>query len=311
MMLAVVSHDAGGAEILSSYVRQQGLHPLFVIEGPARRIFERKLGAIEVMPTEQAIQCAATILCGTSWQSDLEFNAIKMAREFSKRSVAFLDHWVNYAERFVRSSVTSHPDEIWVGDSIAETMVRMQFPRLPVRLVDNPYFKDIRAEIAATANRRPPNPPSLSVLYVCEPVREHALRRFGDETHFGYVEEEALRFFLANIGVLEKPIERIRIRPHPSEAAGKYGWVREEFDLPIEAGRRRPLVEEIADCDVVVGCESMAMVVGLLASKRVVSCIPPGGKACGLPQSEIEHCRRLITIRNRENFGSAPVKADR
>jgi len=62
MMLAVVSHDAGGAEILSSYVRQEGLHPVFVIEGPARRIFERKLGAIEVVPIEEAIRRLAGLL---------------------------------------------------------------------------------------------------------------------------------------------------------------------------------------------------------------------------------------------------------
>lgn len=311
MTLAVVSHDAGGAEILSSYVRQQELHPVFVVEGPARRIFERKLGSIEVVSTEEAIRRCARILCGTSWQSDLEFNAIKAARAGSKRSVAFLDHWVNYAARFTRAGVTHHPDEIWIGDRIAETMAKKEFPHAAIRLVENPYLHDIRAEIAAIANPRPVNPARLSVLYVCEPVREHALRQFGDERHFGYVEEEALRFFLANIGVLQKPVERIRIRPHPSEAADKYGWASTEFDLPIEIGGRRPLVEEVVDCDVVVGCESMAMVVGLLARKRVVSCIPPGGKACGLPHAEIEHCRALIAGKAGDGAGSASTRTER
>ena len=38
---AIVAHDAGGAEVLSSYVRQQGLDCLFSLRGPALAIFER------------------------------------------------------------------------------------------------------------------------------------------------------------------------------------------------------------------------------------------------------------------------------
>lgn len=297
MTLAVISHDAGGAEIVSSYVRQQGIRPLFAVEGPARVIFERKLGMIEIEPMEEAVRKSATILCGTSWQSDLEFNAIRMAHQLSKHSIAFLDHWVNYGERFIREKETCHPDELWVGDEIAEAIAREAFASVPVRLVDNPYFKDIRGELSTVVSARERNSSTLSVLYVCEPVREHAARRFGNERHFGYVEEEALRFFLANIDVLGKPIERICLRPHPSESHGKYAWASSEFDLPIEVAGRRSLVAEVADCDVVVGCESMAMVVGLLAGRRVVSCIPPGGKKCGLPQPQIEHYQGLIASR--------------
>jgi hypothetical protein len=38
----------------------------------------------------------------------------------------------------------------------------------------------------------------------------------------------------------------------------------------------------------------MAMVIGLIGGKRVISCIPPGGPACALPQAEIESMRNLL-----------------
>src|SRR3990172_12247676 len=140
MMITVVSHDAGGAEILSSYVRQQNQDNIYVLEGPALKIFERKLGTIQTtLPLEEAIRRATSILCGTSWQSDLEFNAIRFASSLGKRSVAFLDHWVNYSDRFTRSGETCLPDEIWVGDSIARSMAADMFPHLPIRIVENPY----------------------------------------------------------------------------------------------------------------------------------------------------------------------------
>jgi hypothetical protein len=47
---------------------------------------------------------------------------------------------------------------------------------------------------------------------------------------------------------------------------------------------------------VVVGCESMAMVVGLLAQKKVVSSIPPSGRHCRLPQKNIVHLSEIAAI---------------
>lgn len=290
----IIAHDAGGAEVLSSYVRRTGLRCLYVLQGPARKIFERKLGNIETLPLDEAIRQADWVLCGTSWQSELEFDAIKLARALGKRSVAFLDHWVNYRERFERKGELNLPDEIWVGDPIAAELAGKIFDLTPIRLVENPYFMDIREEVLTAPVVRSGNAKKLAVLYVCEPVREHALRQHGDERYWGYVEEDALRYFLANVSVLGKPVERILIRPHPSEATNKYDWVKDEFDLPIVFGGAHTLIEEIADSDVVAGCSSMAMVVGLLAGKRVISCIPPGGPRCVLPQPEIELLQQLL-----------------
>ncbi|MDH5525511.1 MAG: hypothetical protein OEY01_16195, partial [Desulfobulbaceae bacterium] len=54
------------------------------------------------------------------------------------------------------------------------------------------------------------------------------------------------------------------------------------------------LNEEIADSDIIVGCESMALVVGLLAKKKVISCIPLSGYSCRLPQKDIVNFRELL-----------------
>lgn len=289
-MLAVVSHDAGGAELISSYLRQQGLSCLYVLEGPALRVFERKLGPVQTVSLEEAVAQASSLLCGTSWQSELEFNALGLAREAGKPAVVFIDHWVNYRERFTRGAEVRLPDEIWVGDHMAKDLAARLLPGVPLRLVDNPYFRDLREELGSLTR----NPEAaadagkLSVLYVCEPVSEHMQRQFGNERHLGYVEHEALAYFLAHLHALGQPVGRIVIRPHPSEAAGKYDWARAAQGVPVVIGGGQTLLQEVVDCDVVVGCESMAMVVGLLAGKRVLSTIPPGGRPCVLPYPEIE-----------------------
>jgi hypothetical protein len=177
---------------------------------------------------------------------------------------------------------------------MAEIMAKKLFPDTTLNLIENPYVMDIRQEFAAIRAQSVTSSDGIAVLYVCEPVREHALLRFGNERHWGYVEEEALRNFLANIETLGSPIRRVLIRPHPSEPIDKYNWAQHEFNLPIEMGGKFTLIEEIAESDVVVGCESMAMIVGLVAGKRVISCIPPEGKHCGLPHSEIESLHKLL-----------------
>jgi hypothetical protein len=294
-MICIVSHDAGGAEILSSYVRRQKPACRFVLAGPAVKIFERKLGPVQLSPLEGALATADSLLCGTSWQSDIEWRAIALACDLGKPSAAFLDHWVNYRERFIRGGKTHLPEEIWVGDALARGRAEVLFPGRIIRLVDNPYFADLRNELAGLKRSPASVCEGLRILYVCEPLREHALLEHGNERHWGYVEEDALRYFLTHLDVLGAPIGHIVLRPHPSEKSDKYDWALREFGLPIVRGGGRSLFEEVVDADVVVGCESMAMVIGLLAQRRAISCIPPGGRPCVLPQTEIESLQALVS----------------
>ena len=57
------------------------------------------------------------------------------------------------------------------------------------------------------------------------------------------------------------------------------------------------LAQDILRSDVVVGCNSMAMNVALLAEKRVVSVIPIGGEPCS-SHLKIEHMRALVQIQD-------------
>ena len=289
MTTAVVAHDAGGAEILSSLLRRQGegwrAGHVLALDGPARRIFERKLGKIECVGLEAAMGQASSLLCGTGWQTDLEVRAIALAHHLGKRSVAFLDHWVNYRERFVRNGKLELPDEIHVGDAYAFERAHAAFPQLPVVRVENPYFLDLQEQFAKQA---PPAPhDGLNFLYVCEPVREPALRQFGNERHWGYTEDDALRYFLDNVRLFGQPVGRIVVRLHPSEPAGKYDAIVADYALPVSFSSGRELAADIGDSDWVAGCNSMAMVMGLLAGRHVICCIPPGGPPCVLPQSDI------------------------
>jgi hypothetical protein len=293
-MTAIVCNDAGGAEIISSFVRRTPSAYQFALEGPARLVFERKLGPIETIRREVAIAQADRVICGTGWQSDFEWEAIGLARKKNVPCTAFLDHWTNFAMRFERRGVRHLPDELWVGDEYARDIAHATFPSILIAVVDNPYLLDVKDELTRQQINTPPI--AGSVLYVCEPVRFHAnLDPAAADTH-GYSEFDALRFFLASAARWIPAPARIRIRPHPSETVTKYLWAAAEFPaLAIEYSDGSPLVREIAEAGIIAGCESMAMVVGLTAGKRVISSVPPGGKPCVLPHPEIEKLARAVS----------------
>ncbi len=288
--VAIVAHDAGGAEILSSLVRRTSFAAIFSLEGPAKTVFQRKIGSFPNLSLEKAVACANTVLCGTSWQSSHERDAISLARSAGKRAIAFLDHWTNYKERFSEGCL---PHEIWVGDDAALRLADEAFPLIPKKLVENPYFLDIKEKLFETERKSEVIDVTGRILFICEPVREPGIRMHGNPLYWGYTEEDALTFFLEHIGAVHPSIREIVIRPHPSESKHKYEWVLDKARFRAVFSRNSDIVDDIAECDVVVGCSSTAMAIALQLHKRVICCIPPTGPRCRLPFKEIEYLREI------------------
>jgi hypothetical protein len=280
-MIGVVAFDAGGAELVSSYLRRNDLEFIACVDGPAIKVFERKFGAFKEAGLEELVASVDWVLCSTSFPSDLEWQAFGLARQAGKKSTAFLDHWVNYRQRFIRNGKTHYPDELWVADADALRIAEIQIPELQAKVVGNPYFEDLK-DLISKYESTSSYLGGKRILYICEPI----FKEF--QSGVSADEKEALIYFLDNISSLGVIFDEITIRPHPRETEQKYEWVLQSFDLPIRVSARESLVEQVTRADVVVGCNSMALVVGLLAKKRVVSAIPPGDRPFILPFKQIE-----------------------
>ena len=258
----IVSHDAGGAEVVSSWVRRNPEYQYkFCLDGPAIEIFQRKNSSIENQPVSyltRLIQKTDWILTGTSWASDLEKEAIKLGKEQRKKVVSFLDHWANYPQRFEYNGRICLPDEIWLGDEDALKIAQNFFPQEKLRLVPNPYFQDIKDELKTTKSSQK-QITKTRILYVCEPIEEHSIKEYGHPLHWGYTEYDAMLFFfekLPKIISVEK-VEYVRVRRHPSESKNKYDNILQEYPaVPFQNSERNSLVEDCVWADWVVGCET-------------------------------------------------------
>ena len=127
------------------------------------------------------------------------------------------------------------------------------------------------------------------VLYVLEPIR-HLWGELAEPGEF-----LALDYFMANRqrALLSADAE-IRLRPHPSDLPGKYdSWLARQANPRVALDRSVSLVEALAWSDVVVGCQSYAMVLALACGRIVISTIPEWAPPCALPHLNIKHLSRL------------------
>lgn len=262
-----------------------------VLAGPAVAIFARKLGPIEVTDPGKAMNECDWVLCGSSYPSDFELNFLAKAKARGKHSVVFLDHWINYRERFRRNGTETLPDEIWVGDADAERIARESLPDMPVTLVKNPYFEDLRADLNSRRGRLRRSK-KVRALFLSQPIHRYSPLD-GSDIANAYTEHEALRYLFAHISSLEKRVDEVMIRLHPSELPDKYDWAVGAFEPPVLIDEDRELIDAILSADYVLGMDSMAMVVGLLAKKEVICCIPQGHKACRLPHEKIKFLKNM------------------
>jgi hypothetical protein len=130
--ILVVSHDAGGAEILSSWLkREKNINNFFfILEGPALNIFKKKLGNLKRLQEKNVKDIQfQKILTGTSWESNIEKKYIKYGLKKKIPTFCFLDHWNNYKERFTFKGKLYLPDQIYVSDKYAFNIAKKAFKK--------------------------------------------------------------------------------------------------------------------------------------------------------------------------------------
>jgi hypothetical protein len=282
---SIVAHDAGAASQIFAWLKS-GLLNIdnckFCLEGPAVKLFKIENPKIKLFSLEVALKNSKILLSGTGWSSSLEHRARMLAKKNNIVSIAVIDHWLNYRERFVRDNLEVLPDIIWVSDKYAHVEARRCFPKLKIVRQRNDYLK---FEIDEVLKYKIFNKKNITnILYVLEPVRD----AWAGDNLAG--EFQALNFFVNSIPSLNFGDNiSIILKPHPSEPLDKYDdWLNSLSLSNIYIEKKKNLASLLAWSHVVVGCETYAMVVALAAHKRVISSLPKNAHICRLPYEKIE-----------------------
>lgn len=282
-MIGISSNDAGGAEILSEYVINNKNKYLFFLSGPAVKIFRKKISNLKISTFNKSIHKLSLVISSTGWATKNEINIIHQCKVNNIKVCAFLDHWINYKKRFLRRNRLVLPDEIWVGDSLAYKLAKETFNGdIKILRKKNYYFEKVKKFF--NIKKKQKKNIKKKVLYLCEPITELKKKNF-------YSEKQCINLFLKKITKIYK-LNKIIFRPHPYENPKKYNWLNKFKEYKISIRKDNDLLDEIYKNDIIVGCNTVAMYVAILANKKVYSSIPKGF-LCEIPSSRIHYLNKF------------------
>lgn len=294
MKCLIVSYCAGGAEIVSSWVQHNPQYQYqFILGGPARSIFERKLPSLKTEPIDKLskIITSSDFVLTSTGTTDFEKKAIQLCKINNIKVISFLDYWSRYRERFKLQNEFVYPDEIWVGDSYALQLAKDELPINSIKLIENPYILDLLKEKNKfkIKNR---NQSEMHILYLCQPFNEDFNSKNGETVQ--QTDTAAMEYFFQCLKTnpnIRPGMLNIRIRLHPTEKIGKYDSIANLYknDFAINSNPDHSLVEDCVWSDWVVGVHTMGLVVALTLGSKAFHCIPEGWKPCVLPYREIKN----------------------
>lgn len=307
--MAVCAYDAGAASHMAAWLAPLQPKLRLCLAGPAEQWFNARLQpAINPNQTlEQALDGAQVLISGTGWASDLEHQARQLARQRGIPSVAVLDHWLNYRERFQREGEEVLPDALWVSDAEATALAKAAFPNLPVLQLPNHWLEGLCSDVQAIRSNggSQARRPARRLLYLLEPIRvpwPAAAGQSPDNTAEAG-EIQGLRYWLQQLPHLivqgwvapQHELEALLLRPHPSEPVGKYDALIAEVATawPIQLDPAPGLAEALAWADAAFGCETQALVAAIACNLPAFSTVPPWAPPCRLPHSPLHHLSRL------------------
>jgi len=277
----VLAHDAGGAEILAAFIRKNKKRKHFIVYagGPARAVFKRVHIPYRLEPKRAELRKViekhrgALALLGTGGPRDIELAALKEAKRQGMKTVAYIDSWTRYRERFVdswksyrerfvypvRGWQKNLPDEIWVGDIHALALAKRYFTAARIRFVPNQYFATIanlyRSRALKTSR-------SKSILYM---------------SAAGRLSEKLLGDFLAECS-RRKVAFIVRVRMHPEDRRVRYERIIRLHGqgVRVELSREKDIINDLLRARVVVGPETNALVPAFFAGIRTIRIMPKG-----------------------------------
>ena len=302
--IAVVMHDAGAANHIISWLPELQEQIKVYAAGPAKKLLQES--GLKVYQASDLNDCLADtklLISGTSWASDIEQLARIAAIAMSIPTVAVIDHWVNYPQRFLRKGDFILPDHIWVTDSYALKLANRLFPSVSVVLIKNVWMESLMNKVEAarkTLTKPGAVAPASRLIYFLEPLRDPV----SGELNGG--EFEAIRSWLSNISELQqaglvsprnKYLE-ILLRPHPSESPQKYQTIVNEYHgefkkifIDIDSSMHVLL----ASSDAAFGCETQALVAALNCMIPAYTTLLPKYGKSKLPHAELQDITPLYS----------------
>ncbi|MEH1867866.1 MAG: hypothetical protein V7K69_23090 [Nostoc sp.] len=270
MKIIAIAHDPGGANAVAATVaalRASGTEVEAYAKGPAIRQFQRL--AVACTPISEEHQTLFVrfkgdiLLTGTSQYDEFERDAIFWARQEGIPSVAVIDYWANYRQRFQPfnnpDAEAIFPNIITAIDEVCATgMLNDGLPKNRIFIVGQPYFAWL---VARKKSRKNTLEVVQNILFASQPNANEI-----DIIHI-----------LIKVLTDYKPFKKLLIRFHPRQ-----GKCRDSLDLLAKSGlpfaidESTDILDTLQQQDIVLGITSIILIEAVLMG------IPAGSLLMGV-----------------------------
>lgn len=353
MKILAAAQDAGAANALTPVLRELARLPPFQVEtlavSHASRIFSKNGVAHQVPPAwESDIPGAEDwawrffqtwqpdlLLLGTGWGVSLDKWLLRWAEGAQVPSLALIDHWCHYRERFMEptTGVVRLPSRIGVMEPFAlEQAVQAGLPRDRLVITGQPYLEALiaqarRPELLSEARALRKQWLQTAHAGAGAPLILFASERYPENPGVpvpsfpDYTETEALEGLIQALIQMTKANRSFRptlvVKLHPKESLQSFelGPLAREWKVQVAGGVSAwPC---ILAADLVVGMTSMILLETALIGKAAVSFQPGvekdspfvGTQLDVVPTAaNVERLAQWIGRSRRQGFGAFPLE---
>jgi hypothetical protein len=292
-----MARDAGAgtalAPVVRAFIRDGVLTVSTVAAGKAAPVFERHglpVLAFPELPDETQVAALLererpdVVLTGTSFKPDRDVLFWRAGAARGVPTVALVDHWVNYLERFsIERPFDALPDVVAVMDDVtAQRLCDLGCPAERVRVTGQPYFDQLAAEGAAVGRdeaRRELgiDPDRIVVVFASEPQARYCGASSDDPGYLGYTEHDVVALLRRALAEVARDAILI-VKLHPLEDPDAFHELADMTGVPaIRVLRTYPPAHLISAADVVVGMTSVFQLESAVMGVPTLS-LRPGGR---------------------------------
>lgn len=270
------AHDPGGANAIEPLITPlSNSHEVFVFaKGPALSKLPnaRELSQNDIDSVLQTIK-PDFLITGTSANDFTEKKLWQSAKKFNIKSMAILDHWINYGIRFSKFALSEIekfdkkceflPDFICVMDKFAkEEMAKDGVPAEIIYPMGNPHFEKLIEQSKTVKNVREnfAKEDDFLITFASEPYTED----YGKGN-----EKQVLRDL---IELTEDKKTKIVVKLHPKEDFAKYAEFESHSNIILD--KTTPPFEIIMASDLIISMTSMFLIEAMILSRPILSYQP-------------------------------------
>lgn len=292
-----MARDAGAGAALAPVVRaligDGVLTVSSVAAGKAAAVFERHGLPVLAFPEQPDAtdvdgllerERPRVVLTGTSFKPERDALFWRAAAARGIPTIALVDHWVNYAERFsIEEPFDALPDVVAVMDEVtAQRLRELGCPAERVRVSGQPYFDELAAEGAAVGREEARRELGIEtdrtvVVFASEPQARYSGSSPEHPGYLGYTEHDVLALLRRSLAEAA-PDAILIVKLHPLEDSHAFHELADGAGAPaVRVLRTYPPTHLISAADVVVGMTSVFQLESAVMGIPTLS-LRPGGR---------------------------------